>query len=174
MAAFASSYIKTVASQVTRSADAASMTGTNFSSWYRQDEGAIYCEAATVATDSIQRRAVSINDATTNNYIDISRIGSTAQSRAAVVANGTTVFNSLTSAWDVNTFAKVTNAYKVNDFAAVLNAGTVRTDNDGVLPVVSQLVIGNITTNNQWVGTIKRIAYYPAKLSSTQLQAITG
>jgi hypothetical protein len=37
--AFPTSYIPTVASQVTRSADSASMTGTNFSDWYRADEG---------------------------------------------------------------------------------------------------------------------------------------
>jgi hypothetical protein len=37
--AFPTSYIPTVASQVTRAADSASMTGTNFSDWYRADEG---------------------------------------------------------------------------------------------------------------------------------------
>ena len=40
--AFPTSYIPTVASTVTRAADVASMTGTNFSSWYRQDQGTIY------------------------------------------------------------------------------------------------------------------------------------
>ena len=38
---FPTSYIPTVASQVTRSADTASMTGSNLSSWYRADEGHI-------------------------------------------------------------------------------------------------------------------------------------
>ena len=38
---FATSYIPTVASQVTRAADVAVMTGTNFSSWYNQSEGTI-------------------------------------------------------------------------------------------------------------------------------------
>jgi hypothetical protein len=37
--AFPTSYIPTTASTVTRSADLASMTGTNFSSWYNQSEG---------------------------------------------------------------------------------------------------------------------------------------
>jgi hypothetical protein len=39
---FPTSYIPTVASTVTRAAEVASMTGTNFSSWYRQDQGTIY------------------------------------------------------------------------------------------------------------------------------------
>jgi hypothetical protein len=40
--AFPTSYIPTTASTVTRSADLASMTGTNFSSWYNQSEGTFY------------------------------------------------------------------------------------------------------------------------------------
>ena len=36
--------IPTSGSAVTRSADLASMTGTNFSSWYNQSEGTIYLE----------------------------------------------------------------------------------------------------------------------------------
>ena len=42
--AFPTSYIPTSASTVTRSADNASMTGTNFSSWYNSSEGTIYLE----------------------------------------------------------------------------------------------------------------------------------
>lgn len=38
--AFATSYIPTVASQVTRNADVATMTGTNFSDWYNSLQGA--------------------------------------------------------------------------------------------------------------------------------------
>jgi len=41
--AFPTSYIPTTASTVTRSADNASMTGTNFSSWYNQTESTILC-----------------------------------------------------------------------------------------------------------------------------------
>jgi len=41
---FPTSYIKTEGSQVTRTADSASITGNNFSEWYRQDEGSIFVE----------------------------------------------------------------------------------------------------------------------------------
>jgi hypothetical protein len=60
--AFATSYIPTVASQVTRSADSAVMTGTNFSSWYNASEGTFYCEAATV--DIVSNKGIwSVGDA---------------------------------------------------------------------------------------------------------------
>ena len=44
--AFPTSYIKTEASQVTRAADVASMTGTNFSSWYNALNGVFYYDFA--------------------------------------------------------------------------------------------------------------------------------
>ena len=43
--AFPSSYIPTTTAAATRSADVASITGTAFSGWYRQDEGTFYGEA---------------------------------------------------------------------------------------------------------------------------------
>ena len=42
--AFATSYMPTGAGAFNRAADTASMTGTNFSSWYNQSEGTMYCE----------------------------------------------------------------------------------------------------------------------------------
>ena len=44
--AFPTSYIPTTASTVTRTADLASITGTNFSSWYNSSEGTLYASAA--------------------------------------------------------------------------------------------------------------------------------
>ena len=44
--AFATSFIPTAGSQVTRTADTATMTGTNFTSWYNFSEGAIYTETS--------------------------------------------------------------------------------------------------------------------------------
>ena len=43
--AFATSYIPTSGSTVTRAADVASITGSNFSRWYNQSEGTVFCDA---------------------------------------------------------------------------------------------------------------------------------
>jgi hypothetical protein len=51
--AFPTSFIATGVSQVTRAVDAASMTGTNFSSWYRAGEGTIYAEASSYASSGV-------------------------------------------------------------------------------------------------------------------------
>ena len=48
--AFSTSYIPTVASQVTRSADVATMTGTNFSSWFNPNQGSLYANGTLIPT----------------------------------------------------------------------------------------------------------------------------
>jgi hypothetical protein len=72
---------------------------------------------------------------------------------------------------------KLTSAYKVNDFAAARNGGTVQTDTSGAVPVsVTQLDIGrnpNAASAAYTNGTIKRLTYWPTRLSNTVLQQIT-
>jgi len=67
--AFPTSYIATSGSQATRVADIASMTGTNFSEWYRQDEGSVVVDGQVADTGGSTRRWASINDGTVNNSI---------------------------------------------------------------------------------------------------------
>jgi hypothetical protein len=147
------------------------------SPWYNATEGTLYVQAqdmSDAAHATSQPRAVSINDNTTSNTIDVSRIPASAQGRARVDVATVNQFNSLTTAWPLATQAKVALAYKENDFAACLGGGSVATDPLGTIPIVTRMAIGNITTGNSWVGWIQRITYYPTRLSNAQLQAITA
>jgi hypothetical protein len=175
--AFPTSYIPTVASQVTRSADAASMTGTNFSSWYNAGEGTLYAEGLSSQTTAGPNGFASIEDGTTNNRIQLRRAGQNLVVSDAniVVANGTVQasFTGTPNSWLVNTFAKTALAYKVNDIATTLNAGTTQTDTAAIIPVVNQMLIGSGTGIVSTNGTIKKLAYYPLRLTNTQLQALT-
>jgi hypothetical protein len=176
---FATSYIPTVASQVTRAADAASMTGTNFSSWYAADQGTLYSDfvITRTGTNDIYIAAIS-NGTTTNDSILLyaqpqnSRfrgdvyIGSSAQCAFTYTASGTPTSG---------TAYKATLAYKVNDFAMSINSATVSTDTAGNVPVVDRFFIGIAPTSSNAInGTIKKIAYYPLKATSAQLQALTS
>jgi len=173
--AFPTSYIPTTTTALTRAADVASVN--TLSPWYNAAEGTLYVQAqdmSDAAHATSQPRAVSINDNTTNNTIDISRVPASAQGRARVDTAGVNQFNSLTTAWPLATQAKVALAYKENDFAACLGGGSVSTDTLGTIPVVTRMAVGNITTSNSWVGWIQRITYYPTRLSNAQLQAMTA
>jgi hypothetical protein len=146
------------------------------SPWYNAAEGTLYVQAqdmSDAAHATSQPRAVSINDNTGNNTIDVSRLPASAQGRARVDTAGVNQFNVLNTAWPLATQAKVALAYKQNDFAACLGGGSVSTDTLGTIPIVTRMAIGNITTGNSWVGWIQRITYYPRKLSSAELQTLT-
>jgi hypothetical protein len=160
---FATSYIPTVASQVTRVADLAIMTGTNFSSWYRADEGTVYTEAEAKTTSFVAYfGGVSSNEF----YTRMSASGPS----FAVVTNGTTQANFGSSALT----AKIANAYKVNDFASSVNGGVSATDTSGTIPLVNVLSIGATPTTAIVInGTMKKLAYYPKRLQNSELQALT-
>jgi hypothetical protein len=170
---FATSYIPTVASQVTRSADSASMTGTNFSSWYSQGQGSFYSEAKCNGITTAAFVGYVYSDV--NNYIDVGRYQSTLYSN--IVSSGATqaALNTGVSTATSNKFAV---AFNTNDFAASANAGTVQTDTSGSVPYANAMLIGYSTVSGPALyylnGTIKKLAYYPIRVTNAQLQGLTG
>jgi len=174
---FSTSYIPTVASQVTRAADAASMTGTNFSSWYNQAEGTLYAEG--VSVDSIAgttaRRYAEINDGTGNSFLSV-EFRNTTQSRFNVLSSAVSQAT-ITSGGAINQFSKLVGAYATNSFAFSANGSLGTPDTSGNVPVVTQLSIGNRadTASGGCInGHIRKVAYYPLAATSAQLQGLTS
>ena len=167
--AFPTSYIKTEASQVTRSADSASMTGANFSEWYRQDEGTLYAEAITNSTGVPS--FFSVSDGTSANRLQL-RKNSTQGNVSMVRENATQV--SITAGSWTTSLQKASVSYKVNDVALSSGGSAVATDTSVILPIVNQAEIGYGYGSVHANGHIKKIAYYPARLTNTQLQALTS
>jgi len=159
--AFMTPYIPTVASQVTRLADSAVMTGANFSSWFNPEQGCLFMQSTPAVLDA--GNGVTISDNTANNRI---RLGSSTTEQGTVTVSG-----SAQAALDggtpvLNTLQSVAMSYKFNDFALSLNGGAVATDTTGTVPVVTQLAFAT----NEY---IRRFTYYPQALTSANLQAIT-
>jgi hypothetical protein len=170
---FATSYIPTVASQVTRPVDAASMTGTNFSSWYNQAGGTVYSEASTFDASTI-RSAFSASDGTTTFRV-LTAHGTGA--RGFVANSGTQMTQAIASvAFSSNTFSKISMAYAVNNGNVAANGTLGTLDTAMTIPVVTQLQIGSQTgsVTQTLNGTIKKIAYYPLRVTDAQLQALTS
>jgi hypothetical protein len=171
--AFRTSYIPTVASQVTRSADAASMTGTNFSDWYNATEGTAYTEAASLATAYLGA-IVGFSDGTLNNRFSIRGMTASNQSTSLGLNSGVTQW-SFTFSSQTTAATKFALGYKVNDIAFTRNAATPLTDASALIPVVNQLRIGAEGTGTQgYNGHIRQIIYYPRRLPNSTLQAITA
>ncbi len=169
---FATSYIPTVASQVTRSADVATMIGDNFRSWYNQNAGTFVVEADTAIITG-DRGIISANDGSGNNDIDLRA----SSSPTAVVASGGASQAILTvSGAVVGTPTKLALAYALNDFAAVRNGGTVAADTSGTTPAVNQMQIGNLigSTLYNLNGHIRSLGYYNTRQPNATLQTLTN
>lgn len=178
--AFATSYIPTVASQVTRTADNPAIVAPMFAPWYNQSEGTFvvgydYGSAASdVAANN--RYAIAATDGSVSNRHAI-------YNQSTVASSGLTTSGGVTQAAPgsgttiaANTPLKVAYAYAVNNFAFVLNGGTAATDVSGALPVgLTQMQIGAALLNAAFLnGHIRSIVYYPTRLSNAQLQALTA
>lgn len=168
--AFATSYIQTVAATVTRAADAASMTGTNFSSWFSNAEGTMYVDV--VSPQDAALYVVSISDGTNNNRIELfnwsSRQGQIVTDNVdqALFDNGTI---------QANFASKIAIAYATNNSALSLNAGAASADTSCLMPVVNRIFIGGSALGGVASSrTIKKLAYYPMRVTNAQLQALTS
>lgn len=176
--AFATSYIPTSSAQVTRAADSFTMSGTNFSSWYNQAEGTISVTAINkgVVADST---LYAVDDGTTGqaNTFDARYTTFGIACRPRVRANAVTEVDAAFTLIPFGTQQQFSFGYKVNDFAASQSGGAPVTDALGVLPfgTMTRLRLGARGTGAPLTQLyVSRFAYYPERLSNTELQGITS
>jgi len=152
------------------------MTGTNFSSWFRVSEGTLYGECIQPANSPANNTLAYIteNTVTQSQRIELRASGVNNLPRAYIIVPNTScdfTFSSIT----LGTPNKLIIAYAVDDFAGSNNASAVQTDGSGSVPPSPVLMtIGFTGTSNHINGTIKKIAYYPARLTNTELQGLTS
>jgi hypothetical protein len=148
------------------------MTGTNFSTWYNQGEGTFYVDSVTATLTQVQYSIAAYQGTGFNDAIGMSTSSS-----------GSSLFVGVGGASQVSLFSSITAGspfkssgfYKVNDFAFSVNAGTAQTDAIGTVPFVDNFSIGSRNGGAaKYNGTIKKIAYYPIRLSNTNLVALTS
>lgn len=163
---FATSYIPTVASQVTRTADRCDIVAPNFAPWYNQSQGTFVAEFSGNGS-----YAVVATDGTTNNYNGIT-YNSPTSVRGVTVAAG--VFAGVTmTGGAAGTVTKTAYGYKVNDLAGSTNGGAVVANATAAIPTLNQLLIGTYGGFGQLNGHIRNIKYYPFRASNNQLQALS-
>lgn len=174
--AFATSYIPTTSAQVTRAADVASMTGANFSSWYRQDEGTFVTSGSiTFVGGSLYPASLSVDDNSSSNAMEMSVWDAASdQLQFAGYASGVAQWAVSGSAYTAGAQSLIAATYKVNDFVAAYSGTLGSADTSGIVPTVTQLRIGaNRGGGSPRNGHISRITYYPQRLANATLQALS-
>lgn len=172
---FPTSYIPTEASAVTRAADFVQMTGANFSSWYRQDEGTLFADYV-LGEKLNNSRAVSLAG-TGADRIDI-----VSGTSAGTGAYGEAVVSGVVQAAKPQAITNTPNsrfrlafAYRKDDCNGARN-GSVSTDvTSAAIPAVSTLTFGSSQSgSNSLCGHIRRVIFYARRLPNNQLQRLTA
>jgi hypothetical protein len=169
--AFATSYIPTTSAAATRAVDSAVVTP--ISSFYNQAEGTLFAEGFPTggASAAASTHLLSIGNSS-SQYLSVLRLTS------GTTARGYN-FNSPDLLADLNggsftASGKLAMAAKENDFAFSFNGGTVATDSSGTMPAADRMRIGSrVDTGAMLNGHIRRIAYWPRRLSNALLQSLT-
>jgi hypothetical protein len=175
LGAFATSVIPTTTTALTRSADVASVN--TLSPWYNSASGTLYVECVTFdsLTSAFPSGAV-FSDGTAGNRIGVIRNNLSGNSRGNVVVGGAAQFAADATTWTLNATTKNALAYATNDFALVTNGGAATTDTSGTLPTIDRLRLGvDATASGFWLnGYLRRVSYFPRRLSNAELQTLTS
>jgi hypothetical protein len=172
--AFPTSYIPTTTAAATRSVDVASVTGTNFSSWYRQDEGTVFADVVSAPNNTIAQLAADISDALGNERIFTRRTG--AGSLAVAVIDGGVTQADVGAGPVISGGARYATAvsYRLNSINLATNGQIGTEDTTATIPTPDRMFIGqNFASTQQTGGTIRRLTYWPQRLPNSTLQAIT-
>jgi hypothetical protein len=171
LGAFATSYIPTTTVAATRAADSAIVTP--ISSFYNQVEGTlfgdarIYADATTPVLVQCDTNTGSIID---DRFVILSEVNASSVIAACSVSGASQFAVTASQSAGVQ---KVCAAFAVDNFGVSLNGGAATTDSSGTLPTgVSHMRIGS---NGGFFNTchIRKLAYWPKRLTNTLLQQLT-
>jgi hypothetical protein len=170
--AFPTSYIPTTTAAVTRSADVASIIGSAFSSWYRQDEGTIFVVGS--AKGDAATQVLFQVDNTTSAERNALRKTNTNAFQSIIVDNSVAVVLSTVSTppFTEGAIGRCAVAYATNSVTPCFNGALGSTDTSATMPTPTQAVIGNGIASFYLNSHIARIVYWPQALPG-RLQAIT-
>lgn len=164
--AFATSYIATAGSQVTRSTDDAAFTGANFSSWYNSSEGTFFLNTARLRSTGYGYIMADLNNTNTAALCAYISNPNWSLLQENVTVNGP----NLGVAYNTTTEDKVAYSYTVGGRAVSITARNY-------VPSTLSRAVAPLTRASiayQACLTIKKLAYYPARVTDAQLQALTS
>ena len=168
---YATSYIPTAGSTVTRNEELFTRTG--IGDLINSAEGVIFVEFAALNNDGTNRQ-ISLSDGTADNRVTIS-MSSVSNEIAGQVRSGGGLSMNKSNAMTQTDFNKVAIKWKVNDFAIWLNGTEVKTDSSGAAPIgLNQLSFDKGDGLNDFFGKIRQLQVYKTALSDTQLDDLTS
>ena len=179
--AFPTSYIATTSAQVTRASDNASMTGTNFSSWFNASQSSLYMDfdiGYYVSGSGGYNQGLACFGTSTNRILTYVGNGAS-RPITGQLYDGTTNTNIVLNTGGnltTNTSVKVAFAFNTTTLTGTYNGLATNTATGGNLNLsLNIMYLGyKFDTSTYLNGHIRKFAYYPQAVTSAQLQALTG
>jgi hypothetical protein len=169
LGSFSTSYIKTGNNSVTRNADVATMTGTNFSDWYSAGSGGLAI-LVLPSTVSGTRPAIQFDDNTADEIIALR--GNTTNPELVIVEGGAGQAQIDAGTIAANTVYNLGAAWATDDCAAAVNGGAAVTDTTATIPTVTQARLGSDGTN-YLNGHLQSIRYWPQRIIDAEVRAFS-
>jgi hypothetical protein len=174
--AFPTSYIPTTTASLTRAADVASVN--TLSPWFNASEGTLYVETTRGYTGNFVNfpHTGGLSDGTNSNVIWAGYgIAGNQGITPDIASGGVDQLDFVSAAYTMPT-AKAAIAYKTNDSQWFFRGTAFAADTTCTMPSgINRLNIGSENTTTQpWNGWIRRVMYYPRRLSQAEGIAITA
>lgn len=169
---YATSYIPTNGSTVTRLADVCNNSGN--SDLINSTEGVLYAEISALANDGTGRR-MSISDGSNQNRIVLMYYSTSNVVRVFVVSNWSLVSDMTYTVSDTTQFSKIAFSYKQNDFKLWIDGVQRTTDDSGATPTgLKELAFDDGSGSANFYGNVKCVAVFKEALSDEELAKITS
>lgn len=174
--AFPTSYIPTTNAAATRSADSAVVTP--ISSFYNQSEGTLFAEFSRYQTAGVANFLHFAGTSPNQIVLETNATSPSTLQRFLVETSAGAQANIGFSGVVASTVYRMIGAYAANSFQAAQNGTLGTEDAGGALPTISQMTIGagkyGVGASFKMLnGHIRKIAYYPRRLSNALLQQLT-
>ena len=172
LGAFPTSYIPTTTTALTRNADVATMTGTNFSSWYNANGGSFVFEFEGIKEQpaNFTRLFVLYKDASNSCGVAIFPTG--LSSYPFMDTAGVSQLDFITLM--IANQSKVGFVFGTNNFKYAINASIPGVDTVVDIPQLTDFYLGcDQSGASQINGYLKKVAYYLPVFTSPEIQAFT-
>lgn len=174
LASYATSYIPTSGSAVTRVLDDCDSGGST--QVINSTEGVLYAEIAALADDFANYKFISLYDGTYNNFCDIYYGDASNRISVRFRSGAGGVINMFFAVSDIRLFNKVAISWKSNEFKLFINGVSRGLTTSGAAPVansLNRLDFHQVNNSNPFYGNVKDIKIYNTSLTNAELAALT-
>ena len=168
---YATSYIPTSGSTVTRNADVAN--GAGDASTFNDSEGVLFAEISALA-DDLTFRTISIGDGSDDNAVRIRYRTTSNIINGLIRAGGVTYSNCLFEVQDITTFSKAALKYKSGDVSFWVNGYKINSSDTFSLSGLSAVNFDQSDGGNDFYGNTKQLMTFKETLTDAELENLTS